>query len=52
MNLYHRNNKIVFVLEKKTKEDKFHKVLMEVKKGLFEEVFEELAEEIKDVINI
>ena len=42
--------KIVFVLEKKTKEDKFHKVLMEVKKGMFEELFEELPEEIKGKI--
>ena len=44
--------KIVFVLEKKTKEDKFRKVLVEVKKGLFEELFKELPEEIKDVIDI
>ena len=43
--------KIVFVLEKKTGEDKFRKVLTEVKKGLFEELFGELPEEIKSLID-
>ena len=44
--------KIVFVLEKKTEEDKFQSVLMEVKKGLFEELFDDLPTEIKSVIDI
>lgn len=43
--------KIVFVLEKRTGQNKFQKVLMELKKGLFEEVFEELPVEIKDMID-
>ena len=43
--------KIVFVLEKKTEEEKFRKVLMEVKKGLFEELFEEFPEEVKGMID-
>lgn len=42
--------KIVFVLEKRTGQNKFQKVLMELKKGLFEEVFEEMPVEIKDMI--
>lgn len=43
--------KIVFILEKKTGEDKFRKVLMEVKKGLFEELIEKLPEEIKNMVD-
>ena len=39
-------------MEKKTGDDKFQKVLMEVKKGLFKELFEELPEEIKALIDI
>ena len=41
--------KIVFILEKKTEEEQFQRVLMEVKKGLFEELFDELPEEIKRI---
>ena len=48
----HNRNKLVFILEKKTGDDKFQKVLMEVKKGLFKELFEELPEEIKALIDI
>ena len=41
--------KIVFVLQKRTGEEKFRNVLMEVKKGLFQELYDELPEEIKNI---
>lgn len=43
--------KIVFVLEKRTGEEKYKRVLAEVKKGLFEELHNEFPEEIKDLID-
>ena len=44
--------KIVFVLEKKTKEEKYKNVLMEIKKGLFNELYSEFPEEIKELIKL
>ena len=44
--------KIVFILEKKMKEDKFSNVLMEIKKGLFNELYDELPEDLKKIICI
>ena len=44
--------KIVFILKKKTEEDKFQNILMEVKKGLFQELYKELPDEIKNVIQL
>ena len=45
-----QKNKIVFILQKKTGEDEFRNVLMEVKKGLFAALFEDLPEEIKNMV--
>lgn len=44
--------KIVFVLEKKTGEEKFGKVIMEVKKGILKELYDELPKEIRDKIDL
>ena len=42
--------KIVFVLKKRKTESKFREVLMEVKKGLFEEQYDALPEELRKEI--
>jgi len=44
--------KIIFILEKKMKDDKFCKVLVEIKKDLFDELYDELPEEIKNLVCI
>lgn len=43
--------KIVFVLEKKMKEEKYMHILTEVKKGLFDELYDDLPSEIKELID-
>lgn len=43
--------KIVFVLRKKAEDDKYMEVLSEVKRGLFDELYDELPERIKELLN-
>lgn len=42
--------KIVFVFEKKIGEDKYKQILTEIKKGLFEKLYNEFPKEIIDLI--
>lgn len=42
---------IVFVLEKKTGEQKYKKILAEVKKGLLGELYNDFPEEIKALLD-
>lgn len=46
-----RKYKIIFVLIKKTGEEKYRKILMEIKKGLFGQVYNEFSEELKNVVD-
>ena len=43
--------KIVFVLQKKVKEEKYKNILVEVKKGLFKKIYNEFPEKNKDLID-
>ena len=45
-----QKHKIVFVLQKSSKEEKYQHLLVEIKKGLFAEVYNELPNEIKRLI--
>jgi len=42
--------KIVFVLQKCSGEERYEQLLVEIKKGLFEEVYSEFPQEIKMLI--
>ena len=44
--------KIIFVLQKKVNEEKYKQLLVEIKKGLFEELYNQFSEEIKELIEI
>lgn len=44
--------KIIFILQKKIREDKYKKLLVEIKEGIFMEHYRELPEEIKGMIAI
>jgi len=44
--------KIIFILQKKIREDKYKKLLVEIKEGIFMEHYMELPEEIKGMIAI
>lgn len=44
--------KIVFVLQKKIIETKYEKVLVELKKGLLSEVYDELPDELKEMLHL
>lgn len=42
--------KVIFVLQKNTMEKKYKQILVEIKKGLFEELYNELPKGIKELI--
>ena len=45
-----QKHKIVFVLQKSSKKEKYEQLLVEIKNGLFAEVYNELPKEIKMLI--
>ncbi|MBR5799067.1 MAG: hypothetical protein IKY23_03300 [Lachnospiraceae bacterium] len=43
--------RIIFVLEKKAEEEKFSRIIMEVKGGLFKELYSDFPDDLKKLIN-
>lgn len=44
--------RVAFVLEKEIEDDKYNHVLVEVKKGLFKELYDDFPEEIKSLVEV
>jgi len=42
--------KIIFVLEKNLYDEKYNKILVEIKKGLFREVYDDFPDDVKSLI--